>query len=477
MAIIEKKYLLNKSIEELIKDEKKYVNISQFYTKIRLCKEIRYRKVDDEYIKTIRTGSDVRKNIVNKKISKKIYKKAKKKKIGKILKKRRYTLKVENDKFSIDKYEKHLKNLYIMEKSFKNLQKSQSYELPKALKKYIEEDVSNDNRYRNKNLALLGNPQKKQYELYKIYKEIELSEDFRLDKVLFKEMRVEDGARVILYKQFHKLSILKDKFLKTQSIDTLVELRRLIKESKILLKEFRFVFKVEHYKRVYNHLCMINKSISLDEEIDILKHNMPLLESVMDDEKLIKFIKYMDEKVEKKKNKIYKFLKSREFNILFNQYKLLLKEPSSINNYYYSDTNLYLYLKSRINTTFDKFRKLSKKYYKCYDLNGYKKIDNSLFKLDLLIKVFSNIEGIDRQKDIKLQEKLIKESRKNLNNFISLSKDFQVIKEYIIESSKTIQEQNKKIKRIKSIKKELESKYNQSIEESIKYLKKHKELF
>jgi len=44
MAIIEKKYLLNKSIEELMKDEKKYVNISQFIRKFVFAKRLDIEK-------------------------------------------------------------------------------------------------------------------------------------------------------------------------------------------------------------------------------------------------------------------------------------------------------------------------------------------------------------------------------------------------------------------------------------------------
>jgi CYTH domain-containing protein len=469
MAIVEKKFLLNTSINEILKDQKNSIKISQFYTKIQLCQEIRYQKVGNKYYKTVRTGSDVRKNIVNKEISKNLYKKAKEKKIGSLIVKKRYTTKINNQKLNIDRYEEKLKGIYILEKSFKNLQDEEKFKLPQTLKKYIEEDVSHNNRYRDKNLALLGNPKKISYELYKIYKDIQNKKD--IDDIPFKEMSVADFVRIELYKKYIDIQKAKEDFLANRSITLLKKLQKLINDTKILLKEFQFLFKDEKFSVIYKHFCMVNKAISIDEEIDILKQNMQLLESVMQEKEILGFIKVTDKKVERKKDKIYKFLCSREFNIILNQFDLLLKEPESINKNSYTDINIFLFSKKIIKKAFKQFNHLTKKYDKCYDLKSYQKIDKSLYKLQLLIKIFFPFY---KEKKVKKIQLALNQTKESLDKFIYLSRDVSILKEFIEDSSSTIQEQNKKIKTLIKAKKELEKVYNTKIEINIKKLKTHK---
>jgi len=135
MAIIEKKYLLNDSIDTLLKKHtlsKK--SISQFYTQIKICKEVRYRNIDSAYYKHVRTGNEIRENVVDKKISQKKYLQAKEKKIGKVLKKERYSLVKTYKNFSVDRYKKQLKHLNILEIRFKTREESNAiFELPSVV--------------------------------------------------------------------------------------------------------------------------------------------------------------------------------------------------------------------------------------------------------------------------------------------------------------------------------------------------------
>ncbi|RUM67364.1 MAG: hypothetical protein DSZ06_01320 [Sulfurospirillum sp.] len=474
MAIIENKYLLDANIKKILKDKLPKEKISQFYTKVQLCKEIRFRKIDDKYYKTIRTGSDIRKNTINKKISKKSYQKAKDKKIGHTLKKSRYTLNLEGKKFAVDIYKGKLKNLYILEKSFKSLQKSEKFELPKALNEYIVEDVSHNNRYRNKNLALLGNPKKSDYEIYKIFKDIEKNPNINLCKYLFDEMEVSDAARVTLYKNLFKIYSFKDKTIDKKSILYLQKLQMQIKITKILLKEFRFIFDPNSYKSVYSNLCSINKSITIYEEFNILKNSMPMLESSLSESAIFTFLNQLDEKIEYKKNRAIKYLQSREFNIILNQFKLLLKESNNINKDFYSDTNLLIESRKIVKRRFKKFKYLAKKYDKCYDLDSYKKIESSLIKLEVALSFYP---CKIKSKDEKKLQKAIEKTHNHLYSFIVLNQDYSHLKEYISNSSKTIQKQNKILQSLKKYRKDKEKNYNTQIENSIKYLKQLKRVF
>ncbi len=475
MAIVEKKYLLNSKVDNLLKLQKiKPKKITQFYTTIQLCKEVRYRKVDDKYYKTVRTGSEVRKNIVDKKITKKIYNKAKMDRIGNSLKKDRYIIKVDGTKVAIDHYKKDLKNLIIMEKAFKNLQKSQKFKLPESLSRFVIDDVSQNNRYRAKNLALLGDPKKGEYDIYKIFKDIEKDRVANIKDILFKEMSVEDAIRIILFNIYHRLDTTKNDLIETRSIKKLISFKRDIVRSKIVLKEFRYLFKDDIYKTLYKHLNMINENIQIYEDVKILKHSMPLLENIFDDKDLLIFAKSIDERVEKKKDRMIKFLQTREFKIIFNQYKLLIKEQNNLKPQNYDSTSIYEISRKLVKKRFKKFNFLAKKYHKCYDLLGYDKINLALLKLEVMLDEFSLFYN---KTDYKKLKSLIAKSRSTINSAISLFRDAEQIKSYINDTSKTIQEQNRVLKEIKYHKKELERKYNENIDEKIKVLRKTKKLF
>jgi CYTH domain-containing protein len=469
MAIVEKKYILNESIKEQLnlKNIKKE-SISQFYTNIKLCKEVRFRKVDNSYFKTIRTGSEVRKNIVNKKITKKKYQKAKAKKIGKILKKVRYSLDIDNQKYAVDEYKNHLKNLYILEISFKNLESAQNFKIPSDIKKYIIKDVSHDSRYRNKNLALLGNPKRKDYDIYTIFKEIDRGQISSLKNIIFKEMPVDDSIRIILYKIFVDLRNDKDLLISSGDIKTLVSFRKNIKKSKVILNEFKYLFENNSYKKVYQHLCLIDKSVAIDKDIDILKHNMPILEAIFEDKDIIKFIDLMDAKLEYKKTKVIKFLQTREFNIIFDQYRLFLKEQNSIKENIYDNISIEKLAQKLLLRRFRKFKHLARKYQKCYDLNSYKKIHTSLLKLCYLLEEFEMFINKD---DYTLLHKRVINAKKSILSFIILSRESITIKTYIKDISKTLRTQNSMIEQVKQTRKDLERDLNQKIDKDIKILK------
>jgi CYTH domain-containing protein len=475
MAIVEKKYILNESIKEQLnlKNIKKE-NISQFYTSIKLCKEVRFRKVDNSYFKTIRTGSEVRKNIVNKKITKAKYQQAKSKKIGKTLKKVRYSLYLNEQKYAVDRYKNHLKNLYILEVSFENIESAKRFKIPNNMKKYITKDASHDNRYRDKNLALLGNPKKKDYDIYTIFKDLDRGRVTSLKDIIFKEMPVDDSIRVILYKIFVDLNNDKELLILNGDIKTLISFRKNIKKSKVILNEFKYLFDEIAYKKVYQHLCMIDKSIAIDKDVDILKQNMPILEAIFEDKDIIKFIDVMDTKLEYKKTKVIKFFQTREFKIIFDQYKLFLKEKNNIKENVYDSITIEKLAQKLLLRRFRKFKHLSKKYQKCYDLDSYKKIHTSLLKLCYILEEFEIF--IDKNRYTLLHKKMMS-AKKSILSFIVLSRESLIIKTYIKDTSKTLRTQNSMIEQVKQTRKDLERDLNKKIDKDIKVLKKSNSLF
>jgi CYTH domain-containing protein len=475
MAIIEKKYLLKDSISPLLHQKGvQKERISQFYTKIEICKEVRFRKSGKEYYKTIRTGSEVRKNEVHKRISKKEYLSAKSKKIGNLLKKERYTLSQYDHTIAIDCYKKHLQNLQILEIGFKSLQEVEEFRLPEELKPYIHKEVSDDDRYRNKNLALLGNPKKYPYNIYAIFKDIEQKRLKDISSVIFPEMIVSDAVRIVLYKIYTALINDRNALLEQNDIKALERFRKNLKEAKVLLDEYRHIFDQTMYKKVRLHLAMVEKTIEIDKDLSVIRANLKLLESAFSEKEVNSFIAQIDKRMEQEKHKVKNFFKTREFTIIFRQFHLLIKEQSNVYTSYHSNTSTGEVIKRSINRRFKKLLSLTKKYDKCHDLDSYKEMKRALHKTKVLLDNFSYLYPLKRYK--KMQQ-LLNETNKKFLAFIELHKRSLIIKMYIRNSNKALQTQHKLIQKVQKKRKSLEKELNKEIDHSIAILKEHKALF
>jgi CYTH domain-containing protein len=472
MAIIEKKYLLKDSARALLKSsEHKKEQISQFYTKIEFCKEIRYRKIDKNHFKTVRTGSEVRKDEIDKKITKASYQKAKSKKIGNILKKERYTI----DKHSaIDFYKKELNNILLFEVAFKTLSDAQTYTLPASLLPHIKRDVSEDKRYRSKNLACLGNPYKIPYNIYAIFKDIEQGRVKEVQTVIFPEMIVSDAVRIILFKLYHDLQKDSQKLIEKNNIKSLERFRKNLKKTKILLNEYRTIFDATLYQKVYAHLGVIENSIAIDKDLSVIRAHLPLLESAFTEKEINRFITRIDKRIEDEKHKVQHFFKTREYKIIFSQFKLLITEPSNIFTAYYSNTSIAKASHATIAKRFKKLCQLSKKYDKCHDLDAYNKIKKALNKTRVLLGSFSSL--YEQKRYVKMCA-LLENTYQKLMEYIELHKRTLIIQTYIQNSDKSLQEQEKLIKKIEKRRKNLEKVFNKQIDLTLENLIEHKKLF
>ncbi len=475
MAIIGKKYLLKDSAISLLKKQKrKKETISQFYTQIEICKEVCFSQVDNEYHKIVRIGSRIEQKKSQKKISKSTYMRAKREKKGKVIHKKRFYLKNLSDSFMIDLYQKNLKPLLLLEVDLKEDNKAESFSLPSSLRPFIKRDVSDDDRYQNKNLALLGNPKKRPYNIYAIFKDIEVGRLENLSDVIFPEMVVSDAVRIVLYKLYHQLYMAKEELLKQNDIHVLSHFRDSLKETKIVMEEFRHIFDENFYKKVHFHLGVIEESIETDKDFTLIRANLNLLESAFSEKEVNRFIARLDKRLESEKHKVKHFFQTRKFSIIFKQFELLIKEQSNVYSDYHSHTSTNYVVKRSIYKHFKKFLSLANKYDKCCDLNSYKKLKKSLFKIETLLDNFSFLYS---KKEYAKMQSLLHKTDSKLSEFIHLHKRSLIIKTYIQNSDKPLKEQEKLILQVRKKRKKLEHILNNEIEKSIKLLKAHKRDF
>ncbi len=148
---IEKKYLV-KTIP-LGYEDHKHSEITQGY----ICvdgdgTEVRLREKDGEYTLTVKTGKGLVRDEYEAPISSEHYDKFWPTTSGRRIRKTRYYIPHQSHIIQFDIYHGHLKGLYTAETEFHSIEESTKFIPPK----WCGEDVTNDVRYKNKNLAIYG---------------------------------------------------------------------------------------------------------------------------------------------------------------------------------------------------------------------------------------------------------------------------------------------------------------------------------
>lgn len=166
---IERKWIVQNSTRLLEFLDNAYMYpINQFYTKITDDEEERYRSQYGKYIKTLKKGNGLNREEHETEIEKKEFMEKLHKNVGMHIFKIRYKvilLNYENlyDELALEfdfyVYPKFM-NRVILEIEFKNENDAKKFEFKGSLKDIIGDvvEVTNDIRYKNKNIALNGFP-------------------------------------------------------------------------------------------------------------------------------------------------------------------------------------------------------------------------------------------------------------------------------------------------------------------------------
>ena len=250
MKEIERKYLLNRSILKLLDQASTtHKKITQFYIKATSHKSVRFRKYGSQYYKCIKHGTGGVREEIEEEVSPKVYKKNLKKCIGRSIKKIRYLFKFKGYEYSVDVYKKSLVDLFVMEVEFESIEAYENFVLPPILKKYVEKEVTEDEAYKNKNLALFTLP--------------------------LEENEVEEkGSANALMQVFEKLLFdiyfYREKLLNGGDDEDLHQLRIACRRSVVLMGEFKLLYEEE---RLLEHRVALKNLINISNtkrDMDVL---------------------------------------------------------------------------------------------------------------------------------------------------------------------------------------------------------------
>ncbi len=392
MRQIEKKYLLKSDVQTLINDlQLVKQDVSEFYTDVKVCKEVKYSKVGSSYYKTVKVGATGSKELNTTKVTKTNYLKKREKIIGHKILKSRYLIQQDREKYFIDKYLDNLDNLYMLEVLFKSRKDQLNFELPDIFRYFVSKDITKDERYQNKNLALLGHPEKNPYNIYTIFKDTELGRVKNLNNTIFKEMKTSDAVRIVLYKLFINLKLNLDLILQTKANEGMKEFRNSLKISKIILDEYKKIFDKKIIQKVKIHLKLMDSALSMEKNLRFIKNELSHMSKLIDPKEMKKLQKSLDQRHIEEKQNICKFFTTRKFAIIFKQYELLLKE----NNKSFLSVEAQTSIENNLNYVVAMHNKeaimLYNKYEGCEDEQSYKIIKKPFKILRAILQEFDMV--------------------------------------------------------------------------------------
>ncbi len=403
MQEIERKYLLKDSILSLIKEHTLQKHkITQFYTTVTPLKGVRYRQMDDRYFKTVKHGSGPSREEIEVEISERKFQKKLKDRITGPIRKNRYMFYFEREEYSIDVFKKNLKDFYILEIEFPNMEAFEAFELPDTLKRHVIKDVSFDESYRNKNIALHGRPQPA-YALDAILRELDSKSTDALDAYFIPDLSPIDAMRVILYKYTLSILAYRKRIIKQDDIEDLHQFRINIRKSRAILKEFEFLFPKKYHRYFNENLDNFATNTNQKRDLDVIKDRLLQLDESHD---IIQ--EDIRQKQKKEQKNIREMLKSKTFNHFFQTYQQALKQEiliTSENNKGNIDHTAKKVITDLHHHIIEKITDLEKD----FDAKKLHKIRISFKRLRYLLEEFQHIFG---EKKI---EKMIKKGKKLQN--------------------------------------------------------------
>jgi len=310
MKEIERKYLLNRAILEFLdRTSTTHKKITQFYIKSTSKKSLRFRKHGSQYYKCIKYGTGGVREEIEEEVSQKVYKKNLKKRIGRSIKKIRYLFKLDSNEYSVDVYKKSFDNLYVMEVEFNTLESYENFVLPSTLQMYVEKEVTEDEAYKNKNLALFGLP--------------------------YKENGSLDALMHVFGKLLDDINFYRGKLLTGGDDEDLHQLRIACRRTVVLMGEFRLLYEEESFLEHRTGLKNLISISNTKRDMDVLVSELTKLEGEIEVSLYQEAMNILKEHVEKilqrEHNSIIEHLKSEVCTNVLMEWKNYITDTNRTN--------------------------------------------------------------------------------------------------------------------------------------------------
>ena len=328
---IERKYLLDGAsiVDALISEGLEFSekNLTQIYTQIDKEHEIRLRKMGNTYTRTTKKGKGLVREEDEEVVDSKLFKLAKKSCIGKPIEKTRYLFKLQNFPSCIDVYSGELDGLVTLEVEFDSIEKAEDFKLPLIVKERLLREVTDDDRFKNKNLSLIGNPSL-------LSRENVCDVIVRLDKIengttleldLPGGIDSGDAMRIVFYQLMQKIIFHKDSFLENGENEDLHQFRVNIRKTRSLLQCMPDLFDVDITQRFIDDFKTIASSTNEKRDLDVFGEYLASL----DDLEVTFLIAQIREERKKEDEIISLMMQSELFEKIMHSWSVVLKDDDN----------------------------------------------------------------------------------------------------------------------------------------------------
>ncbi len=414
-------FLLDRHISNLLVDlETKPLLHEIFFTKIKLCKEVRYEHTPRHYLRIVKSGAQYTQTVTYHKSSKKEFLKAKKHQKGELIRKKRHRVQLEGCTLTIDAYRKGLKGLFMLEIAQECDDKVTSLLHNKLFSRHIREDVTSDPRYEEKYLALFGNPSRFPYNIYTIFKEIEHRRLKRVEEVIFNEMKSADAVRIMLYQKEHAIATIAKQATQKRTL-TQEEIESYTRETEEMLQLFdifALLFDPLLLQRITSHLRTLKNIATTYHDLIFIRKSLDKLKKQIRPGYMQKLQENLEAKITAEEEKIIRYFASREFKIIMSQLVLFLKEKNRSYNSYEAQLPLGYTLKLEQKKLLGDLHELIDLLDGCNDETSYRRIENAVGKLHTFLRLFQPLDIVTVKPEIqsgirKVRKCLAKHSRHN----------------------------------------------------------------
>ncbi len=355
-----------------------------YFTKITPCKEIEYCRTEQAYLKIVREGFGEREHVTTQKNDPKAYKAHKKERVGTKIDKIRYSGSFNEHTFMIDRYRKRLLGITLLQTGASTL--------PIPLRKLVHAEVTFDPRYREKDLALFGDPADTEYNIYAIFREIELQAPKRCARHLFSQMRTIDAVRIALFCDYIQMRIAAKRCAEEEASDAFEAFRSYAARARALMRYYPKLFEKSLYRKVLQHLSTLKRATDPLSDLYQIAKVVRKNQKLFDADTFNAFERRIDERIAQERHRLRHLYTTRAYAIMMKQFELLLKEGTQ--SRYRGDNSLPILhtLKKRIDEEMQQIHALYRKSAECQDERSYRRLRKALKRTERLLLHFKELD-------------------------------------------------------------------------------------
>ncbi len=471
-----RRYLLKKEVSGILEDLKtKFSTSDIFFTKIKLCKEIRYEHTDHTYQKIIQSGAQHAQSVTFKRIGKKKYHQKKRDKRGILLHLYIYLIKIDDCTMHLEAYDRKLKGLCLLTVPDNCFSYTEAHTVQNSfIGKFIEADVSDDPRYEQKYLALFGNPTKHPYNIYAIFKDLEQKRLRDPHEIIFKEMKSADAVRIYLYERYltlHEYAKEVQSAKPAHNEKTIEKFRDEVQRTVAIIKSYEEIFDEQQYRKILLHMMTLLSITKTHADLMLIASKITKLNKKLHSPYIDEMLQNIREKTAHEAHKISNYFGSREFQIISSQLQRFIREKNNSYTNYESQLPFGYSAKIKVSGKHGELLQTINFLDGCNDEKSYEKLQTAFEELIEFVNIF--VQQIDSDAYVPLLKKT-KEIHKLLAKHTQQDKYLLIVKMLLNHMNE--KEHPKEMAYLHKKKKRLLRKKRKFDQNIFKYLEKFKDM-